>query len=256
MSVSTTGAISVTATNIALNGASYGSRDGDISFTGAVNLNTDVTIDGDTDGDGAAGSITFGGAVEGDGRALTVVGAHDVTVNASMNVASFEQLSGTGTTNFGSDTLHADTFAKIKTRSIRGRIVVGSLTIEAMDADMDGTVGGVGGQGAADKTLIENRGPGSYRLNGYTILGTGAGTRTRTELTALPLSGTLGSAPRPATAADAAFSPFMPVFRGAAAGAIDNPYAIDVFETPFPLLTPPPGTDSDGEKRPTIDLKP
>ena len=256
MSVSTTGAISVTAANIALNGASYGSRDGDISFTGAVNLNTDVRLDGDTDGDGTAGSITFGGAVEGAGRALTVVRAHDVTVNASMNVASFEQLSGTGTTNFGSDTLYADTFAKIKTRSIRGRIVVGSLTIEAMDADMDGTVGGVGGQGAADKTLIENRGPGSYRLNGYTILGTGAGTRTLAELTALPLSGTPGSASRPATAADAAFSPFMPVFRGAAAGAIDNPYAIDVFETPFPLLTPPPGTDSDGEKPPTKNLKP
>ena len=32
--------------------------------------------------------------------------------------------------------------------------------------------------------------------------------------------------------ADAAFSPFMPVFRGAAVGAIDNPYAINLFETP------------------------
>ena len=128
--------------------------------------------------------------------------------------------------------------------------------IEAMDADLDGTVGGVGGQGAADKTLIHNRGPGSYRLNGYTILGTGAGTRTLAELTALPLSGTLASAPRPATAADSAFSPFMPVFRGAAVGAIDNPYAINVFETPFPLLTPPPATDSNGEERPTDIRKP
>lgn len=209
----------------------------------------------------AAGSISFNGAVNGGGRALTVANADDVTVNGSMNVASFEQLAGTGTTDFGSNTLRADTFVNVSARDIYGRIVakdavlkadnfigatveVGSLTIEAMDADMDGTVGGLGGQGAADKTLIDNRGPGSYRLNGYTILGTGPGTRTHAELTALPLSGTLKSGRRPATAADAVFSPFTPVFRASAVDAIDNPYAINVFETPFPLLTPPPGPDS------------
>ena len=48
----------------------------------------------------------------------------------------------------------------------------------------------------------------------------------------------------------------MPVFRGAAAGATDNPYAIDVFETPFPLLTPPPGKDTDDEEQPTDIRKP
>ena len=120
-------------------------------------------------------------------------------------------------------------------RQLYRRVEVGSLTIEAKDADIDGTVGGIGGQGAADKTLINNRGPGSYRLNGYTVLGTGPGTRTYAELTALPLSRTLESAPRPATAADAVFSPFIPVFRAFAVGAIDNPYAIDIFETPFPV---------------------
>ena len=134
--------------------------------------------------------------------------------------------------------------------------MVGSLTIEAKDADIDGTVGGIGGQGAADKTLIDNRGPGSYRLNGYTILGTGPGTRTYAELTALPLSRTLESAPRPATAAGAAFSPFIPVFRAFAVGAIDNPYAINIFETPFPLLTPLPGTDSEDDESPAVIRKP
>ena len=264
-SVATTGTVSITGTNIDLNGATYSSQDGDITFTGAVNLNTDVRLDGDADEDGAAGSIAFTGAVEGAGHALTVVRAYDVTVHTSMNVASFTQLAGTGTTDFGSDTLRAETFVDVSARNIYGKIIakgatlkaanfigttveVGSLTIEAKNADIDGTVGGIGGQGAADKTIINNRGPGSYRLNGYTILGTGPGTRTHAELSALPLSGTLVSARRPATAADAAFSPFIPVFRASTIDAIDKPYAIDIFETPFPLLAPLPGTDPyDGE---------
>ncbi len=61
---------------------------------------------------------------------------------------------------------------------------------------------------------------------------------------------------RPATAADAVFSPFTPVFRASAVDATDNPYAINVFETPFPLLTPPPGTDSHHDEPPGTVRKP
>ena len=271
-SVAATGAVSVTGASIDLNGATYSSNGGDITFTGPVSLHTDATMNADADGDGAAGSIAFNGAVNGTGHALTVAAAADVTLAGSMSVASFTQLAGTGTTDFGSDTLRADTFVNVSTRDIYGRLIakgamlkaanfigvtveVGSLTIEAKNADIDGTVGGIGGQGAADKTIINNRGPGSYRLNGYTILGTGPGTRTYAELSALPLSGTLVSARRPATAADAAFSPFIPVFRASTVDAIDNPYAIDIFETPFPLLAPLPGTDPYDDEPPGVIQK-
>lgn len=83
-----------------------------------------------------------------------------------------------------------------------------------------------------------------------------AGTRTRTELTALRLSRTLESAPRLATAAEAVFSPSLPVFRASAIDATDSPYAIDVFETPFMLFMPPPGTDSYDEEPRDGDRKP
>ena len=294
--VATVGAIYIEGTNIDLNGAAYTSEDGDIAFDGPVDLHTDVTVDSDADDDGADGSIRFtatldgayaltldadGGNIDFDGDvgaveklgAVTIAAARDVTVATSMRAVSFTQLAGTGTTDFGTDTLYADTFVNVSTRDIYGRIIAkdivlragnfigvtvrtGTLTIEAKDTNIKGRVGGVGGQGAADKTLIDNRGPGSYKLNGFTILGTGAGTRTYAELTALPLSRTLESAPRPATAADAVFSPFIPVFRASAVGAIDNPYAINIFETPFPLLTPPPGTDSENNESPAVIRKP
>ncbi len=240
-----------------------------------MTLNTDVTMNADADGDGAAGSIAFNGAVNGEGRALTIARAGDVTVNGSMSVGSFRQLAGTGTTDFGSDTLRSDTFVDVSARDIYGRIIakdgfarlkaanfigaavdVGSLTIEAKNADIEGTVGGTGGQAAADRTIVNNRGPGSYRLNGYTILGAGPGMRTYAELSALPLSGTLRSARRPATSAEAAFSPLIRVFRASAVDATDNPYAVNVFETPFPLLTPPPGAGSYDGERPGVAGKP
>ena len=294
-SVAAAGAIGVTGRNIDLNGPSYTSRDGNIRFAGPVDLHTGVRVDSDADNDGVDGNIRFtstldgghaltldadGGNIDFDGdvgsgerlEAVTVDKARNVTIATSMNAASFTQREGTGTTDFGTNTLYADTFVDVRTRDIHGRVIArditlragnridatvrtGTLRIEAKDAEIAGRVGGVGGQGAADKTLVDNRGPGSYRLNDWTILGTGAGTRTRAELTALRLSRTLESAPRPATAAEAVFSPSLPVFRASAVDATGSPYAIDAFEMPFMLFMPPLGTpekenDTDAKDRP------
>ena len=282
--VATTGAIDIVGTNIALNGESYTSEDGDIDFSGAVYLHTDVSMDSDADDDRTDGSIRFtstldgghaltlnadGGNIDFDGDvgsvdklgAMTVTKAHDVTVATEMNVVSFTQLAGTGTTNFGSNTIHADAFVDVSTRDMYGRIVtqdarlkasnfigvnvkVGTLTFKARDADINGTVGGNDGQAAADHTMVNNRGPGSYKLNGFTILGTGPGTRTYAELSALPLSRTMESAGHPATPADAVYPTYIPMLRASVMDAIDSPYAVNVYEMQFPLLTPRPGTES------------
>ena len=204
---------------------------------------------------------------------MTITKTHDVTVAATMRVASFTQLAGTGTTHFGPNSTSADTVVEVRTRDIYGMIIaqdavltatnfigviveVGSLTIESRNSDMRGTVGGAGGQGAADNTIINNRGPGSYKLNGFTILGTGPGKRTHAELSALPLSRTSRSPRNPATPADSVFASYIPILRASVTDAIDSPYTVNVYEMPFPLLTPQPGTESYYEELPaaTRDL--
>ena len=283
-SVATIGAISVTGTNIDLNGASYSSDDGDITFTGAVDLHTDVTVDSDADNDATDGNIVFTSTLDGDHDlilnaddgdidfngdvgsttplgAVTVTRARNVTVVTSMNVESFRQTGGSGTTDFGYNTLRAVEFVEVSTRNIYGRIItkrallqasnlilvnveVGSLTIEAKEADITGTVDRVGGQGAADKTIINNRGPGPYDFNGYTILGSGAGTRTSAELAALPLLKGLEWRRHPPIFADAVFCSSTPGIAGLRDRCHQRTVPLDVWETSFPLLLPQPGTES------------
>ena len=279
--VATTDAIDIEGTNINLNGATYRSNDGDIDFRGPVDLAVNVSVDSDADDDGTNGNIRFYSTVDG-GQALaldagsgnidfdddagatdklgavTVASASNVTVGTSINAVSFTQTSGTGTTDFGSNTLYADTFVDVTTRDIYGRIIAkdvklkaanfigatvqtGTLRIEAKNAEIEGTVGGLEGQAAADKTLIDNRGPGSYKLNGFTILGTGAGTRTYAELSALPPPGPRRHA---ATPAGAVFSSFIPILRASITDAIGGPYALNIYEMPFLLLLSQPGTES------------
>ena len=70
--VATTGDIDISGSmNIDLNGATYESDDGDITFTGAVDLHADVTVDSDADDDATDGDITFTSTVDG-GQALTL----------------------------------------------------------------------------------------------------------------------------------------------------------------------------------------
>ncbi|MES9882194.1 MAG: filamentous hemagglutinin N-terminal domain-containing protein [Sedimenticola sp.] len=70
--VSTTGTLAVTGSNIDLNGTSYISDDGDITFTGPVDLvGAGVSIDSDADDDTTDGDITFTSTVDG-GQALVL----------------------------------------------------------------------------------------------------------------------------------------------------------------------------------------
>ena len=168
-----------------------------------------------------------------------------------MSVASFRQLAGTGTTDFGSDSLYADSSVDVSARNIFGSIFakdttlkasnlvrvaveVGSLTIEARDARVTGTVDGLDGQAAADSTIVFDRGPGIYTANDFTILGTGPGTRTYAELSALPFSVALHPARYSSTPGSAVFGSLVTVLRASVAGATAGPYTINAHEMPFP----------------------
>ena len=63
--VKTTGNIDIEGTNIDLNAATYESDDGDITFTGAVDLTVNTTVDSDKDNDSTDGDITFTSTVNG-----------------------------------------------------------------------------------------------------------------------------------------------------------------------------------------------
>ena len=95
--VATAGAIDIEGTNIDLNGATYRSDDGNITFTGPVDLHANVTVNSDQDNDGTDGSITFTSTVNGaraltldaDGGAVTVGGAvGGTTALASLTVTA------------------------------------------------------------------------------------------------------------------------------------------------------------------------
>ena len=289
--VATSGAISVTGTNIDLNGSSYESDDGAITFTGPVNLMTpdpmtDVRIDSDADNDASDGNILFASTLDG-GRnlvlnagtaditfagnvgvdtklgAVTINTAGNVTVGATMEVFSFEQKAGTGKTDFGSGTLEADDFVTVTANEITGRIVAregtltaansinvdvvidDSLTITAQTATITGTVAGLSGQDAANVIIITDRGSGSFMANGFTILGAGSPLlRFRAELAALSVPRMSRPTLHPPTPGEAV--------RASLAGAIESPYAINLYETAFPLLAPAPGAEAIYEELPGV----
>ncbi len=279
--VTATGDVEVTGTGLTLAGA-YRSDDGNVTFTGPVTLAGAVTVNSDADADGTDGDIRFTSTIDGgyalglnadtgnihfEGDvgstaklgAMTITKAHDVTVGTSMRVTSFQQLAGTGTSDFGFSTLYSDTFVNVSTKDIKGRIIakdvtlkssnhigvtveVDSLTIEAKSADIKGTVGGETGQGAASKTIIRNKVPGMYKLNDFTSLGIGPEMRQYAELAALPLPNTTwrwGGAP-----GDVVFLPFSTILRASVMGAMDRSYPVNVFEMPFALLKPQTGMES------------
>ncbi len=96
--VSTTGAQTITGTNIDLNGTSYASDDGNIMFTGAVDLNASgaVTVNSDADNDSTDGNISFSSTVDGTQDLILNAGTGDVTTNGSI---------GTGGSSIGALTI-------------------------------------------------------------------------------------------------------------------------------------------------------
>ncbi len=280
--VTATGDMDVTGTTGLTLAGAYRSDDGHVTFTGPVTLAGAVTVNSDANADGTDGDIRFTSTIDGgyalsldadtgtihfEGDvgstaklgAMTITKAHDVTVGTSMRVTSFQQLAGTGTSDFGFSTLYSDTFVNVSTKDIKGRIIakdvtlkssnhigvtveVDSLTIEAKSVDIKGTVGGEAGQGAASKTIIRNKVPGMYKLNDFTSLGIGPEIRQYAELAALPLPNTTwrwGGAP-----GDVVFLPFSPILRASVMGAMDRSYPVNVFEMPFALLKPQTGMES------------
>ena len=118
------------------------------------------------------------------------------------------------------------------------------MTIEASNAYLFGTVGGVGGRAASDHIVINNRGPGTYTINDSIVLGTGLGSRTYLELSSLPLA--------TVTHAAGVFTSFIPILRASVNDSIYGPYIVTDSEKPFPLLTPQPGTEDYYEDIPLL----
>ena len=283
--VATTGDIDITGTIINLYGSTYGSNDGNITFNGPVDLHVDVTVNSDANDDATDGDITFTSTVDGSQTltldagtgniyfgggvgsidklsAITVTNAHDVTVATTMWVGIFTQTVGTGTTDFGLDTIYADTSVDVATVNIRGKIVtqdailkteediratveVDSLKIEeASNAYLVGTVGGVRGRDFDNLIEIINKGSGTYRINEPTDIAAGIESRTYLELSSLP--------PPTVTHAAGVFASFIPILRASVSDSIYGPYIVTDFEKPFPLLTPQLGTEDYYEDIPLL----
>ena len=138
--VSTTGAISVTATNIDLNAANYKSDDGNITFTGAVDLATSVTVDSDADTDANDGNITF---------SSTVDGGNSLTLDAGTGTVTFSGTVG-GTTKLGSLTVSAASQADLAQVSTTGAISVTATNIDLNAANYKSDDGNISFTGAVD----------------------------------------------------------------------------------------------------------
>ena len=212
----------------------------------------------------ATGNIIFGGDVGSADKlsAITVNNAHDVTVATTMWVGTFTQTAGTGTTDFGLDTIYADTSVNVTTVNIRGKIVtqdailtaqediratveVDSLTIEASNAYLVGTVGGVRVRAFGNlKAIIINKGSGTYRINEPTDIAAGVGSRTYLELSSLPLA--------TITPAAGVFTSFIPILRASVSDSIYSPYIVTDSEASSPLLTPEHGAEDYYEDIPLL----
>ena len=265
--------------------ADVSTDDGDITFKDAVTLGADVTVDSNADDDVTDGDITFTSTVDGSQMltlnaatgniyfggdvgsadklsAITVNNAHDVTVATTMWVGIFTQTAGTGTTDFGSDTIYVDTSVDVTTVNIRGKIVtqdaailkaqediratveVDSLTIEASNAYLVGTVGGVRGRAFDNLITIINKGSGTYRINEPTDIAAGIGSRTYLELSSLPLP--------TVTHAAGVFTSFIPILRASVSDSIYSPYIVTDSEASSPLLTPEHGAEDYYEDIPLL----
>ena len=168
--VTTTGFQSITGSNIDLNGTTYNSNDGTISYTGAVDLiGAGISINSDADNDATDGNITFSSTVDGaqtlsldsdtgdivftgvvgSGAALgavTINAANNVTLSSAFNSAGFNQsTSGTGTT------------------LIAGLLTsTGAVTLDAVTIDLNDSITTTSGGAAGLVTL--NAGSGGVDL--------------------------------------------------------------------------------------------
>ena len=108
--VSTTGAVAITGTNIDLNTAAIVTDDGDVTFTGAVDLDGGAaSVQSDQNNDGTDGNIRFTSTIDGgqtlaldaDGGTVTLDGAIGATTeltSVTVSAASQVDLANVSTT--------------------------------------------------------------------------------------------------------------------------------------------------------------
>ena len=171
------GAASLTTT------AAITTTNGSITFNGTLDGATGLTLATGT------GAIAFAGNVGNTAQltSLTITSAGDVTVQDTMRVATFVQSAGSGTTDFGADSLTAGGDVSVATKSILGSITGNAVALLATDTvsgtvaatslivsgnsvTLSGTIGGFGGEAAIELLEFQgNIGPGPYTLNGLPI---------------------------------------------------------------------------------------
>ena len=120
--VATTGKIDIEGTNIDLNGATYTSNDGDIKFTGPVDLTVNVTVDSDKDNDSTDGDITF---------TSTVDGGKSLTLDADSGAVDVQGAVG-GTTKLTSLTVDGGQV------DLKAVATTGAIVIEGTNIDLNG----------------------------------------------------------------------------------------------------------------------
>ena len=183
--VATRSNISVTGTNIDLNGATYSSNNGNIKFTGPVDITRNVSVDSDANNAGTDGSITF---------TTTIDGAYSLTLDADTGAVNLQGAVG-GTNKLSSLTvtggqIDLNTVATTGAIAITGTDIdlnaatynsddgnitftgpvdlLSSVTVNS-DADTDDTDGNITFTGPVDegaRTVTLNAGGGSVTVSG------------------------------------------------------------------------------------------
>ena len=140
--VKTTGNIDVEGTNIDLNGATYESDDGNIKFTGPVDLTVNVSMDSDKDDDSTDGDITF---------TSTVNGAKTLTLDAGGGAVDLQGVVG-GTTKLTSLTVDGGQI-DLSTVKTTGNIDVEGTNIDLNAATYESDDGNIKFTGPVDLTV-------------------------------------------------------------------------------------------------------
>jgi hypothetical protein len=143
---------------------------GGVAFNGATTLNNALTINttnnqisfnGTLDGAqsltmnaGSSGSINFNGAVGSQSplAAIQIINANNVTSNVVMNVSSFTQNAGTGTTSFNGTGKQGA--VSLITNNVAGTYNVITLALGVNSGNIQATVNGATGSTAANAVLL------------------------------------------------------------------------------------------------------
>ncbi|MCP4211063.1 MAG: hypothetical protein GY764_06245, partial [Halieaceae bacterium] len=168
--VSTTGAQSITGTNIDLNGTSYQSDDGNIAFNGAVDLDAGsaISINSDADSDGTDGNISFSSTIDGaqslalaaDTGTVTLSGVvGGTTALSSLTVTSASQVDLANVSTTGAQSItgtNIDLNGTSYTSSTGALSFTGAVDLDAGAATTTVTSGGGSGDNITFSSTIDD----------------------------------------------------------------------------------------------------